>query len=388
MVKDATITGQRRVRLLIRFRAFVVCTLFVSGLALVADRLPVGEAEPIDLSFVKQFLRNRMASSKSKAACVADMQSGAEIVGPPTPETLAIWEKQYSPSAWSVRFETPAEVINHHVQFVKEVSDANREAMTTKLDIDYGSGEREKVDIYGEDLPEDAPLFVYIHGGYWQMLEKETSAYPAKPLVDRGIRVMIVGYELCPSVTLDELVNQIRVAGEYMLNYATEHGVRQVALAGHSAGAHLIASMLDQQFKSAVGGEEFALLKDVYLISGVYDVQELRYTTSVNRDNLLGLNDNNVLRLSPLSMSYSHLTGAAAGPRFHVYVAEHDSEVFRTMASSMKNHLESFALPCDLNDMPGLDHFDIVENLSKTDHPLTIAILKGFDKAIDTTEWQ
>ncbi|XP_049536543.1 kynurenine formamidase [Anopheles darlingi] len=383
MAKHSTITFHRRGPLLIRYRSFVVCTLFVSGLALVADRLPVGEAEPLDLSFVKQFLRNRVASSKSKAACVADMKSDAEIVGPPTAETLAIWEKEYSPSAWSVRFPTPAEVINYHVQFVKQVSDANRAAMTTRLDIDYGSGEREKVDIYGEDLPEDAPLFVYIHGGYWQMLEKETSGYPAKPLVDRGIRVMIIGYELCPSVTLDELVNQIRVAGEFVLNYATEHGVRQVAMAGHSAGAHLIASMLDQQFKSAVGGEEFALLKDVYLISGVYDVQELRYTTSVNRDNLLGLNDNNVLRLSPLSMGFSHLTGDAAGPRFHVYVAEHDSEVFRDMASRMNSHLESFTLPCDLNVLPGLDHFDIVENLSKTDHPLTIAILKGFDKTID-----
>lgn len=58
------------------------------------------------------------------------------------------------------------------------------------------------------------------------MLEKETSAYPAKPLVDRGVRVMIVGYELCPEVTLEELVRQMKAAGEFVLNYATENGVR------------------------------------------------------------------------------------------------------------------------------------------------------------------
>ncbi|XP_058061650.1 kynurenine formamidase [Anopheles bellator] len=334
-------------------------------------------AEPGRLSMLKQFLRDRA----SKSGCSAGMSSNDQLTKPPSAETLAIWEKQYSPSEWSVRFPTPVEVINHHVSFAKEVSDQNRDSLATRLDIEYGSGDREKVDIYGENLPDDAPLFVYIHGGYWQMLEKETSAYPAKPLVDRGIRVMVLGYELCPTVTLEELVQQIKKAGEFVLNYATEKGINHVALAGHSAGAHLIASMLDNEFKTAVS-EEFSLLKDVYLISGVYTVDELRYTTSVNKENLLGLNDSNVRRLSPLSARYSHLQSAAFdGLRFHVYAAERDSDVFRSMASQMRTHLTSDGLSCDLEVLTGLDHFDIVENLANIDHPLTKAILKDFGKS-------
>uniref|UniRef100_A0A182PJ14 Kynurenine formamidase n=1 Tax=Anopheles epiroticus TaxID=199890 RepID=A0A182PJ14_9DIPT len=297
----------------------------------------------------------------------------------PSESTLLTWEKQYSPSAWSVRFPTPAEVIDFHVKFVKSESDKNKERLETTLDVPYGSGDRDKVDIYGENLPVDAPLFVYIHGGYWQMLEKETSAYPAKPLVDSGVRVMIVGYELCPEVTLEELVRQIKVAGEFVLNYATENGVKHVSIAGHSAGAHLILSMLDQMFQNAVG-DELHLLKDVYLISGVYNVQELRYTKSVNKDNLLGINDANAKRLSPLYASYDHLRSVSeqgGGLRFHVYVAEHDSDVFREMSTKMSELLRSFGLKSDLSVLPGLDHFDIVEKLTSLDYTITSAILAG-----------
>uniref|UniRef100_A0A182J6H1 BD-FAE-like domain-containing protein n=1 Tax=Anopheles atroparvus TaxID=41427 RepID=A0A182J6H1_ANOAO len=324
---------------LITRRSAVIWLAFVFCLPTLSyqHRPSVGVDAPERTTFKRlgRFSRNNFG----RVGCPARMDGP----GQPTEETIAVWEKQYSPSAWSVRFPTAREVIDYHVKFVTDVSARNRETLETRLDIEYSSGDLEKVDIYGDNLPEDAPLFVYIHGGYWQMLDKETSAYPAKPLVDRGVRVMIVGYELCPSVTLEELVRQIKVAGEFVLNYATEHGVKHVSIAGHSAGGHLIASMLDEEFKNAVG-EEFNLLKDVYLISGVYNVQELRYTTSVNRDNLLGITNSNARKLSPLYAKYDHLRSPDAGLRFHVYVAQHDSDVFRQMSTKMNDHLSSFGL--------------------------------------------
>uniref|UniRef100_A0A182VUS7 Kynurenine formamidase n=1 Tax=Anopheles minimus TaxID=112268 RepID=A0A182VUS7_9DIPT len=365
---------------LITHRSVIGWAVFVVCFALVANhhqlRLTVVAAESTPPAHVTVWL-NKLSRyvrfRNGKLSCTANMDGQ----GPPSESTLALWEKQYSPSAWSVRFPTPGEVIDYHVKFVKNESDRNKEQLETTLDVPYGSGDRDKVDIYGENLPADAPLFVYIHGGYWQMLEKETSAYPAKPLVDRGVRVMIVGYELCPDVTLEELVRQLKVAGEFVLNYATENCVKHVSIAGHSAGAHLIASMLDQSFQSAVG-EELAILKDVYLISGVYNVQELRYTKSVNKDNLLGIDDGNAKRLSPLFASYDHLR--STGLKFHVYVAQHDSDVFREMSSKMCERLQSFGLSCDLNVLPNLDHFDIVENLALSDYAITSAILEGAGK--------
>lgn len=43
--------------------------------------------------------------------------------------------------------------------------------------------------------------FVYIHGGYWQDLNKDISAYCVEPLVNAGIRVVIPGYDLAPKGT-------------------------------------------------------------------------------------------------------------------------------------------------------------------------------------------
>uniref|UniRef100_A0A182NEL5 Kynurenine formamidase n=1 Tax=Anopheles dirus TaxID=7168 RepID=A0A182NEL5_9DIPT len=370
-------TGSRR---LITRRSSIGWALFVAYFALAANHHqfrsssvavvavdPKPEHVALWLSNLSRYVRFR----SGKFDCLAGMDGQ----GAPSESTLATWERQYSPSAWSVRFQTPDEVISHHVNFVTSESERNREALETSLNVAYGSGDRDKVDIYGDDLPPDAPLFVYIHGGYWQMLEKETSAYSAKPLVDRGVRVMIVGYELCPAVTLEELVRQIKAAGEFVLNYAAENGVKHVSMAGHSAGAHLIQSMIDHTFQNAVG-EEFNLLKDVYLISGVYNVQELRYTKSVNKDNLLGIDDTNARRLSPLFANYDHLR-SATGLRFHVYVAQHDSDVFREMSTRMSEHLKTYGLNSELTVLPNLDHFDIVESLASADYAITTAILDG-----------
>ncbi|XP_053667140.1 kynurenine formamidase [Anopheles marshallii] len=360
-------------RSVIGWAVFVVCFAFVANHHQL--RLTVAAEEPpsyATLWFYK--LARYVRNSNGRLSCTANMDGQ----GPPSESTLAIWEKQYSPSAWSVRFPTPSEVIDYHVSFAKNVTDANKAKYETTLDVPYSSGERDMVDIYGDNLPLDAPLFVYIHGGYWQQLEKESSGYAAKPLIDGAMRVMIVGYELCPSVTLEELVRQIKFAGEFVLNYATENGVKHISIAGHSAGAHLILSMLDESFQSAVG-EELNLLKDVYLISGVYNVQELRYTRSVNNGNLLGINDDNAKRLSPMFANYDHLR--STGIKFHVYAGQHDSDVFRDMSSKMNDRLKSFGLSSDLNVLPNLDHFDIVEHLASSDYTITKAILEGASRA-------
>lgn len=64
----------------------------------------------------------------------------------------------------------------------------------------------------------DAPVFVYIHGGYWQMLDKNVSAYCVEPLVSAGIKVIVLEYDLCPTLTLTELVEQVTKFGKFILD--------------------------------------------------------------------------------------------------------------------------------------------------------------------------
>lgn len=70
----------------------------------------------------------------------------------------------------------------------------------------------------------DAPIHVFIHGGYWQELDKTVSAYTVRPLVQHGIKVIVLDYDLCPHITLAQLVDQIQRAGEFIVNYASQLG--------------------------------------------------------------------------------------------------------------------------------------------------------------------
>lgn len=71
-------------------------------------------------------------------------------------------------------------------------------------------------------------MFVYIHGGYWQALSKETSAYCVDPLVENGCKVIIMNFELCPSVTVEQQINQSFESAKAILNYAAQMGTRFV----------------------------------------------------------------------------------------------------------------------------------------------------------------
>lgn len=72
----------------------------------------------------------------------------------------------------------------------------------------------------------DAPIFIYIHGGYWQALDKTVSAYVVEPLYKAGHKVIVLDYDLCPNISLEQLVDQIQRAGISIVNYAMSMGTR------------------------------------------------------------------------------------------------------------------------------------------------------------------
>ena len=57
---------------------------------------------------------------------------------------------------------------------------AYREASDVALDLAYGPGGREKLDLF-RGRP-GGPLLVYIHGGYWQRGDKAMYSFIAEPL--------------------------------------------------------------------------------------------------------------------------------------------------------------------------------------------------------------
>lgn len=234
------------------------------------------------------------------------------------------------------------------------------------MNIPYGDTFRQKLDIYGTNLKPDCPLFVYVHGGYWQMMDKWNSAYCVAPLVKQGIRVIVVDYDLCPQVTLEQLVAQVHKAFKWISNYVRENAIKNLSIAGHSAGAHLLAMALTKSFMNTISTDVkfFA-----YLVSGVYDLTELRFLKAANENGILSLNDENVRRLSPQFNDFSHLKGRNI--RFFVFAGACESEKFQQQTKDFAEIPLKDLDSVDLKIFAGLDHFDIVEKLSEEDFVIT-----------------
>src|SRR5262249_15162828 len=103
--------------------------------------------------------------------------------------------------------------------------------------IAYGSGPRNTIDLFAGDG--EGPVVVFIHGGYWQALDGSSFSHCARGLNAHGIDVAIPSYDLCPQVSVDIIIQQMRAATRELARFG-----RSLVISGHSAGGHLAACML------------------------------------------------------------------------------------------------------------------------------------------------
>jgi len=283
-------------------------------------------------------------------------------------------EKEYDPTQWSSRITNPKELRESHVEFGNRVSDGNRYAINCLLNFSYGETFRQQLDIYGVSLATDAPIIVYVHGGYWQGMNKYTSSYAVKPFVDSGAKVFVIDHDLCPDVPLTEVINQFQTAAERIFSYAAEHNSKSVSFIGHQSGAHLITYLFTPDMIKRLG-DGFNLVKNIYLISGVYDVSELRNTKTVNLDNLLSIDDGNVEALSPVKQSFDHLK--TYNVVFDAFVGGDESPTLQRHSREFIAHLKFAKLHANFTLMEGLDHFNIVEKLSEINYDITQKVINN-----------
>lgn len=224
------------------------------------------------------------------------------------------------------------------------------------------------------NLPKDAPIVVYVHGGFWQGLNKHTSSYAVKPFVEHQAKVIVIDHDLCPDVPLAEVVKQFQKAAAKILNYAAEHGSKSVSFIGHLSGAHLITYLFSDEMIKKLG-DRLKLVKNIYLISGVYDVSELRNTESANRDNLLSISDENAASLSPVKQSFDQLKNFNI--TFDAFVGGDESPTLQRQSREFVAHLKQTKLHANFHLMDGLDHFNIAEKLSEINYDVTQKIIQN-----------
>lgn len=168
-----------------------------------------------------------------------------------------------------------------------ERSDAMARPYAATIDIAYGERPRNKFDFFSCGNKK-APLFVFIHGGYWQMRCKETFRFLAAGPLANGFNVANVGYTLAPEMSLTGIVYEVRTAIKVLRSRADELGfdANRIYVSGWSAGGHLCASVLDEN------GVQGALA-----ISGIYDLEPI--SRSYLNEKLM-LKSEEIVTLSPM----------------------------------------------------------------------------------------
>lgn len=164
------------------------------------------------------------------------------------------------------------------------------------LDLRYGERPLQTLDFLPAHAG-SAPLHLFIHGGYWQRMDKRDFSFLAEPLNAAGVHVALLNYDLCPAVELAAIVAEVRAALSWLWRAeALAFDRQRLQIGGHSAGAHLAAMLLAADWPDLAPELPRRPIHSAVLISGLYQLEPL-VTTSINA--ALGLDGEQARRLSP-----------------------------------------------------------------------------------------
>ena len=205
-------------------------------------------------------------------------------------------------------------------------------------ELAYGDGERHKIDLFAAG---DGPLVVYIHGGYWQAVDKSFHSIHARGLNELGISVAVPSYDLCPNVRIGDIVEQMRAACAALHR---ETGA-PIIVSGHSAGGHLAACLLATE----------AHVPAAYAISGLFDLAPL-IPTSIN--DKIGLDEAEAEALSPLFWP------APEGKTLDAVVGGDESSEFLRQSAAIVRAWGEDGVTTRYEEIAGANHFTVIAPLT------------------------
>jgi arylformamidase len=233
---------------------------------------------------------------------------------------------------------------------------AARAGARCELDIVYGDGPNETLDVFPAARA-GAPVLVFVHGGYWRSLDKADFSFVAPSFVADGAMVVVPNYALCPAVTIEQISLQMAAAVAWTWRHAARFGgdPSRIALAGHSAGGHLVAMLLSCRWKEVGDDLPAQPLTGGLSISGLYDLEPVRHTPFLKAD--LRLTPAAVARLSP-----AFFPRPRGAPLFAVAGGD-ESEEFIRQNRLIRDVWGPTAVPvCET--LPGTNHFTVLADLA------------------------
>jgi arylformamidase len=264
------------------------------------------------------------------------------------------------PSWLDAQYNNRARIPEHPQIFERWARDslAARNALDARLDVPYGDGPNETLDLFVPARAAVAPVLVFIHGGWWRSLDKSDQSFVAPPFVDAGALVVVPNYALCPAVTIEQIALQMVRALAWTYRNASRFGgdASRIAVAGHSAGGHLAAMLLACRWSQVASDLPPTLLARALAISGVFDLEPVRRTPFLKAD----------LRLSPAAVRKLSPAGWPAPAHGHLaaVVGADESEEFRRQNRLIRARWGERVVPvCE--EVAGAHHLGVLDALAE-----------------------
>jgi arylformamidase len=231
----------------------------------------------------------------------------------------------------------------------------DRRVARAELDQPYGAGERQRYDVFyaGE---RGAPLVVYIHGGYWQLGERQMFSFLAPAFNAAGLDLAIPSYPLCPAVSVMQIIEELRRCLAAIWTRTNKHPV----VIGHSAGGHLTAAMLATDWRQVPGAPSDLpadLVRAGCAISGVFELAPLIPTTM-----------NRALRLDPEAAHAASPLFWPPPPSDRTLVAavgDGETLAFHQQSRTMVAAWAKAGVTAEYLSVAGTNHFTVMDELAR-----------------------
>ena len=224
-------------------------------------------------------------------------------------------------------------------------------------DLAYGPHARHKLDIFSAG--QDAPVLVFLRGGYWRVGEKEDRWFPALEWLPRKVSWVVPNYRLAPDARLPDIVADAQAAIDWILAQGAAHGIdpARIHLVGNSAGAHLAAMV--------AAGPVGQAIRSLTLLSGLFDLEPL---LDEEPNDWLKLDRDLALAMSPLRHP--------PPPNLPTTICcgDNETDVFKDQSARYAATLRDNGNPVEHFLSPGCNHMEIILECGTSGTPVFDAL--------------
>lgn len=277
--------------------------------------------------------------------------------------------KQYDQASLDAQYNTRLQVPEYayHLTRWESLSRQTEQRLTGVKDSSYGELPGEKLDIYPSAQP-GSKTFVFLHGGYWQMLDKSMFQFMADAFHSYSVTTVVLNYPLAPEASFDQIVMSCRNAIKWLYHHLAEFNgdPDQIYLTGHSAGGHLAAMMMATDWPRFEGSLPANLISGVCTISGLFNLEPI-YFSYVNKVIQMDIDTakcNSPVRLEPFTNC-----------PLIIAVGEAESEEFIDQSNEFYTCWKEKGIDSQAFQLSAQNHYSILETITDSQTTLHKALL-------------